>query len=65
MFYGILTENGPCALKVLTLASNERVPLTPSMRLVFEVGHLSVATPATVSRAGVLYVNPQDLGWSA
>ncbi|XP_023680034.2 dynein axonemal heavy chain 11 isoform X2 [Paramormyrops kingsleyae] len=50
--------------KVLTLASNERVPLTPSMRLLFEVGHLSVATPATVSRAGVLYVNPQDLGWN-
>ena len=50
--------------KVLTLASNERVPLTPSMRLMFEIGHLREATPATVSRAGILFVNPSDLGWS-
>ncbi|XP_075413447.1 dynein axonemal heavy chain 11 [Tenrec ecaudatus] len=50
--------------KVLTLASNERVALTPSMRLLFEIHHLQTATPATVSRAGILYVNPQDLGWS-
>nr|VZI28891.1 unnamed protein product [Spirometra erinaceieuropaei] len=49
--------------KVLTLASNERIPLTPSMRLVFEISHLKTATPATVSRAGILYINPQDLGW--
>ncbi|KAJ8290699.1 hypothetical protein GJAV_G00016460 [Gymnothorax javanicus] len=50
--------------KVLTLASNERIPLTPSMRLLFEISHLRAATPATVSRAGILYVNPQDLGWN-
>ncbi|XP_060681399.1 dynein axonemal heavy chain 11-like isoform X1 [Hemiscyllium ocellatum] len=50
--------------KVLTLASNERIPLNPSMRLLFEVSHLKTATPATVSRAGILFVNPQDLGWN-
>ncbi|XP_069077648.1 dynein axonemal heavy chain 11-like [Pleurodeles waltl] len=50
--------------KVLTLASNERISLTPSMRLLFEISHLRAATPATVSRAGILYVNTQDLGWS-
>ncbi|XP_067673689.1 dynein beta chain, ciliary-like [Haliotis asinina] len=50
--------------KVLTLASNERIPLTPSMRLLFEISHLKTATPATVSRAGILYVNSQDLGWN-
>lgn len=50
--------------KVLTLASNERVPLTPAMRLVFEIGHLKAATPATVSRAGILYINQADLGWN-
>ncbi|XP_037265188.1 dynein heavy chain 9, axonemal [Falco rusticolus] len=38
--------------KVLTLASNERIPLNPTMRLVFEISHLRTATPATVSRAG-------------
>jgi dynein heavy chain len=50
--------------KVLTLASNERVPLTKSMRLMFEIGHLKAATPATVSRAGILFVNASDLGWN-
>ncbi|KAM7121693.1 dynein axonemal heavy chain 11 [Molossus nigricans] len=50
--------------KVLTLASNERIALTPSMWLLFETHHLRTATPATVSRAGILYVNPQDLGWN-
>lgn len=46
------------------MASNERIPLTPSMRLVFEISHLRTATPATVSRAGILYLNPADLGWN-
>uniref|UniRef100_A0A3B3Y5N1 AAA+ ATPase domain-containing protein n=1 Tax=Poecilia mexicana TaxID=48701 RepID=A0A3B3Y5N1_9TELE len=51
--------------KVLTLASNERISLSSSMRLLFEISHLRAATPATVSRAGILFVNPQDLGWSS
>uniref|UniRef100_A0A3P8TGW6 Dynein, axonemal, heavy polypeptide 9 like n=1 Tax=Amphiprion percula TaxID=161767 RepID=A0A3P8TGW6_AMPPE len=51
--------------KVLTLASNERISLSSSMRLLFEISHLKAATPATVSRAGILYVNPQDLGWGS
>ncbi|KAF1569339.1 UNVERIFIED_CONTAM: Dynein heavy chain 9, axonemal, partial [Eudyptes robustus] len=50
--------------KVLTLASNERIPLNATMRLVFEISHLRTATPATVSRAGILYINPSDLGWN-
>ncbi|XP_066468990.1 dynein axonemal heavy chain 9 [Tiliqua scincoides] len=50
--------------KVLTLASNERIPLNPTMRLLFEISHLRSATPATVSRAGILYINPADLGWN-
>lgn len=50
--------------KVMTLASNERIPLKPSMRLIFEIGDLKYATPATVSRAGILYVNATDLGWN-
>jgi len=49
--------------KVLTLVSQERIPLTPSMRLIIEVSHLKNATPATVSRGGVLYVNESDIGW--
>ncbi|KAM3184981.1 hypothetical protein ACTXT7_007293 [Hymenolepis weldensis] len=49
--------------KILTLASNERIPLTPTMRLLFEISHLKSATPATVSRAGILFINATDLGW--
>nr|CAH7754609.1 unnamed protein product [Callosobruchus chinensis] len=50
--------------KVLTLASNERIALTHAMRLLFEIANLRTATPATVSRAGILYINPADLGWN-
>ncbi|MPC97355.1 Dynein beta chain, ciliary [Portunus trituberculatus] len=50
--------------KILTLASNERISLTPCMRLLFEISHLRTATPATVSRAGIIYLNQGDLGWN-
>lgn len=40
--------------KVLTLASNERIALTPTMRLLFEISNLRTATPATVNRLRVL-----------
>ena len=50
--------------KILTLASNERIAVTPDMRLIFEISNLRTATPATVSRAGILYINPGDLGWN-
>jgi dynein heavy chain len=48
--------------KVLTLVSNERIPLSGAMRMVFEIHTLKNATPATVSRAGILYVNSSDVG---
>jgi dynein heavy chain len=48
--------------KVLTLVSNERIPLTDPMRLIFEISNLRNATPATVSRAGVLFINDTDIG---
>lgn len=44
--------------KVLTLASNERIALTKDMRLLFEVGHLQSATPATVSRGILAHAVP-------
>lgn len=42
---------------MLTLVSNERIPLTAAMRMIFEIHSLKNATPATVSRAGILFVN--------
>ena len=49
--------------KVLTLVSNERIPLSDSMRMLFEIDSLANATPATVSRAGILYINASDVGY--
>jgi dynein heavy chain len=43
--------------KILTLANNERIPLKPHMRCIFEIRDLRFATPATVSRAGILYIS--------
>lgn len=33
------------------------------MRLIFEISNLSQASPATVSRAGILFINETDVGW--
>lgn len=50
--------------KILTLANNERIPLKPHMRLVLEIRDLNYATPATVSRAGILYISDDNgLQW--
>ena len=46
--------------KMLTLASNERIPLKPHMRMLFEIRDLRFATPATVSRAGIIYISTSD-----
>jgi dynein heavy chain, axonemal len=43
--------------KMLTLASNERIPLKENMRMLFEIRDLRFASPATVSRAGILFIS--------
>eukprot|EP00741_Cyanophora_paradoxa_P016051 tig00000042_g15496.t1 len=50
--------------KMLTLASNERIPLTAPMRLLFEVADMKNASPATVSRGGVVFLNASDVGFA-
>ncbi|KAL0279459.1 UNVERIFIED_CONTAM: hypothetical protein PYX00_001007 [Menopon gallinae] len=49
--------------KLLTLANGERIRLQAHCALLFEVGDLSYASPATVSRAGMVYVDPKNLGY--
>jgi len=49
--------------KVLTLASNERIPMTTSMRMLLEIEDMRNATPATASRGGCLCINEPDVGY--
>ena len=48
---------------MLCLANGERIKLKPTMRILFEVQDLSQASPATVSRCGMVYLTPSELGW--
>ncbi|XP_026670097.1 dynein heavy chain 10, axonemal [Ceratina calcarata] len=49
--------------KLLTLANQERIKMQNHCSLLFEVGDLQYASPATVSRAGMVYVDPKNLGY--
>jgi len=49
--------------KILTLANAERIPMSDSCKMTFEVENLDNASPATVSRCGIIYVSPTDLSW--
>ncbi|XP_016084420.1 dynein heavy chain 6, axonemal [Sinocyclocheilus grahami] len=49
--------------KMLCLANSERIKLTPSIHMMFEVQDLAVASPATVSRCGMVYIDPEELKW--
>uniref|UniRef100_F6YZ23 Dynein axonemal heavy chain 2 n=1 Tax=Monodelphis domestica TaxID=13616 RepID=F6YZ23_MONDO len=49
--------------KVLTLINGERISMPEQVSLLFEVENLAVASPATVSRCGMVYTDYGDLGW--
>lgn len=42
--------------KTLCLANSERIKLPPTLHMMFEVQDLRVASPATVSRCGMVYM---------
>ncbi|XP_069582586.1 dynein axonemal heavy chain 14 [Ranitomeya imitator] len=49
--------------RTLCLANSERIRLPQRMRMIFEVDSLTQASPATVSRCAMVYMDPVDLGW--
>ncbi|XP_056443291.1 dynein axonemal heavy chain 6 [Gadus chalcogrammus] len=49
--------------KMLCLANSERIKLSNLIHMLFEVQDLSVASPATVSRCGMVYIDPDELKW--
>uniref|UniRef100_A0A3B5MFT0 Dynein heavy chain hydrolytic ATP-binding dynein motor region domain-containing protein n=1 Tax=Xiphophorus couchianus TaxID=32473 RepID=A0A3B5MFT0_9TELE len=50
--------------KLLTLANGERIRLQNHCALLFEVGDLQYASPATVSRCGMVFVDPKNLRYT-
>ena len=49
--------------KTLCLNNGQKIKLPTTVTMIFEVMNLKVASPATVSRCGMVYLEPVHLDW--
>ncbi|KAK2706287.1 hypothetical protein QYM36_016355, partial [Artemia franciscana] len=57
-FNSILDDN-----RILTLPSGDRLTFDSNLKLIFETDDLSLASPATITRLGVVLTSEDDLVW--